>query len=345
VSLSGVDLSYHDYPYELIFKGAYEDVPLYQRIIKLFWLTWTTKADFVVIAGYDKMEYWAQMLALVIRGKRRGVFCDSTALDRSYSMIKYILKRIYFNKCDLIFCYGERSRQYIIAHGVGHGKIIIRCQAAALSHDYYGLDIISCRASQISKNPQILYVGRLSQEKNLTVLLDAFARCRQRHPLATLRFVGDGPDRQSLEAKVRDSGLADAVLFVGSKNQDVLANEYFSSTCLVLPSLSEPWGLVVNEALSYGCPVVVSRNCGCVPELVIDSLTGFVFDPTDAEELSEKLDLVLAEFTDTTAVARACLGRISAFTPKAAAEQILTGCVDAIQRGAGFEVAGWKEIE
>ncbi|MFY0104327.1 glycosyltransferase, partial [Acinetobacter baumannii] len=61
------------------------------------------------------------------------------------------------------------------------------------------------------------------------------------------------------------------------------------ATALILPSLREPWGLVVNEALAFGCPVVVSDLCGCVPELVLPRVSGVVFDPHDVPGLAARL--------------------------------------------------------
>jgi glycosyltransferase involved in cell wall biosynthesis len=100
-----------------------------------------------------------------------------------------------------------------------------------------------------------------------------------------------------------------------------------ASTALVLPSHSEPWGLVVNESLSFGCPVVVSNACGCVPDLVINGVTGYWFDAGDVGALVAALKAVTRLAADRAGVARKCLEVISVFTPERAAAQILDGCV------------------
>ena len=84
---------------------------------------------------------------------------------------------------------------------------------------------------------------------------------------ATLNLVGAGPQRAELEARAEALGLGTAVRFAGAMEPEQLALTYAGATCMILPGSSEPWELVVNEALSYGCPAIVSDRCGCFPEL------------------------------------------------------------------------------
>jgi glycosyltransferase involved in cell wall biosynthesis len=93
-----------------------------------------------------------------------------------------------------------------------------------------------------------------------------------------------------------------------------------------LPSFSEPWGLVVNEALNHGCPAVVSDNCGCVPELVIDGVTGYAFRSGDLASLRRAMLSALEAFADTRATATQCMNVIQRFDPPNAAANIARGC-------------------
>jgi glycosyltransferase involved in cell wall biosynthesis len=139
--------------------------------------------------------------------------------------------------------------------------------------------------------------------------------------------VGAGPLRADLMARVSELKLEDAVSFLGAKNITEIGELFVASTALVLPSRSEPWGLVVNEALSYGCPAVVSNVCGCVPDLVIDGVTGYSFEMGNIEALSRAmLSTIEIVAADRVAVAKQCLAVISEYTPNRAASQILDGC-------------------
>ncbi|MGY4330322.1 glycosyltransferase involved in cell wall biosynthesis [Bradyrhizobium sp. LB7.2] len=82
----------------------------------------------------------------------------------------------------------------------------------------------------------------------------------------------------------------------------------------------------MNEALSYGCPAIVSHRCGCTPELISEGTTGFAFQWGDIGQLAEKMNAVTEVFSDVVATARACLDRIAPYNPDAAAKAILEGC-------------------
>jgi len=275
--LAGVDLRYHNYPFQLLYKGAYSAIPKLPLAWRLFRQVLASKAQLVLIPGYHLPEYWAMLLAAILRGKKRAVFCDSTIHDHRQGWVKGLLKRFFFGRMDGFFAYGERSSEYLQAYGCDPSKIHVRCQAAAMPIGFDFDDALKRRlASAPDKaNPRFLYVGRLAPEKGLFPLLQAFHSVRRRIPGATLTLIGSGPLRQELQDEVQRLNVQ-GVIFAGSKGLDDMVHDYASATCLVLPSLSEPWGLVVNEALSCGCPVVVSDHCGCIPELVENTPTGLV---------------------------------------------------------------------
>jgi glycosyltransferase involved in cell wall biosynthesis len=106
---------------------------------------------------------------------------------------------------------------------------------------------------------------------------------------------------------------------------DALYDEYARATCLVLSSVSEPWGLVVNDALSYGCSVVVSDNCGCAPELVLEGRTGCRFATSDGSNLRTKLGMAIAPSLSTEATVQRCIQLMRGFTPTTAAAAIING--------------------
>lgn len=326
--LSSIDISYHKYIYEILFRSSYENIPKKSLIYSTTSAILKSKADLILLPGYHQIEYWSMLLVCIILGKKRAVFCDSTIHDRPRHWLKSIAKRIFFSLCDGYFGYGERSREYLLSHGAKPERIFHRCQAAALPHDYTP---VRARAERLlnailAPRPRYLYVGRLSPEKGLDTLLTAFKTVLGTYPKAELVLVGSGPLRTELGNMVDQLGISANVSFTGGLPIETIVNEYAKATCLILPSRSEPWGLVVNEALSYGCPVVVSHVCGCVPELVIDGVTGFSYRNDEPEQLANCMLKLTAEFNDVAAVADRCMNLIANFSPEHAAQQILYGC-------------------
>jgi glycosyltransferase involved in cell wall biosynthesis len=97
------------------------------------------------------------------------------------------------------------------------------------------------------------------------------------------------------------------------------------SNVLVLPSTSEPWGLVVNEAMACGLPVIVSDRCGCVADLIDDGKTGFVVDPAHPDQLTYHLRQFMDGQVDVAKLSQAAKERIAHYSPAAVAREMLAG--------------------
>jgi glycosyltransferase involved in cell wall biosynthesis len=329
VGLGSIDLSYHRYPYRLLFPGAINEISASRMIVALVRDLWRHPTELVVLPGYHLAGYWAMLIACLFLRRKRAVFCDATAYDQARGgirgAVKEFAKRVFFRRCDGVFCYGQRSKEYIEGYGVDPAKITFPCQAAALPHDYDPVSVhrfYRTMTGDYANPPRFIYIGRLAKEKGLVDAFVAFKAILGRFPDAHLDLYGSGPIREELTAKTRELGIAAATTFHGSKDLAEIAPQLLRSTALVLPSYSEPWGLVVNEALSYGCPVLVSNRCGCVPELVIEGVTGYSFEAA----LTAAMEAVIGLNADRRRVAEQCIGTIAIYTPDRAASQILGGC-------------------
>lgn len=350
LGFSEVDYSAHQYPMRQLFKGCYEDVPRWKMTWRLVGEVLRSDSRVVVLPGYHLPEFWAMLFACIVTGKRRAVFCDSTGRDRPRRLLTSLPKRLFFALCQGYFGFGERSREYLESLGARRDRIFIPCQAAALPAGYTPEQALARRllarapktaaphaadapdaAAPDPQAPVFLYVGRLSEEKGLDTLLEAFASLLPSMPSATLRVAGSGPMDERLRERIGALRLDGAVMLLGSVNGAALEAEYDRASCLVLPSYSEPWGLVVNEALAHGCPVVVSDNCGCVPELVRKGETGLVVPPRDVPALAAALDQAVRLFADTRATALRCIELIRRFDPAAAATHIDRGCASLLR--------------
>jgi spore coat protein SA len=197
-------------------------------------------------------------------------------------------------------------------------------------------------------DPTVLFVGRLTPEKGVHVLLDAFARVLERHPNARLKVIGpeaetpreylvDLPGSEDLShllafygrgylAQLKDRLPPEAaarVEFVGSVPHDALAAHYASAAFLVNPSFSEAFGMSLVEAMTFGLPVVASA-VGGMREIVVEGRTGFLVPPGDVEALAGAMDTLLARAELRTAMGRAGAARANAtYTWEAVADRLV----------------------
>jgi glycosyltransferase involved in cell wall biosynthesis len=163
------------------------------------------------------------------------------------------------------------------------------------------------KRSELERSLGLLFVGNLVPTKNLPMLLRSYARVRSDIGMP-LTIVGDGPLRASLAASAASLGVADSVRFLGVQGRRQVADLMARAAALVLPSLSEGWGVVVAEALASGTPVVASR-VGGVPEILASDDGGILVPPADEDALAAALIEIAARRPDPAAVAAASRAR------------------------------------
>ncbi len=142
--------------------------------------------------------------------------------------------------------------------------------------------------------PVVLFASKLQSRKHADHLIRAVAHLKQRHNLAcSLLLAGEGEEREHLQRLASEHELCPYVRFLGFRNQSELPALFALARCFVLPSRHEPWGLIVNEAMAAGCPVVVSSDVGAAADLVVEGTTGYTYPAGDVEALADALAKIL----------------------------------------------------
>jgi glycosyltransferase involved in cell wall biosynthesis len=136
--------------------------------------------------------------------------------------------------------------------------------------------------------PEVVFVGQLVYRKGIDTLLEAFSTVLALFPNLKLIVIGTGPDEKTLLAQAEKKGILASVEFVGAVPSSMVLERIARALLLVLPSRWDGWGLVVNEALSVGVPVVVSDHCGA-SDLIKHGQNGYIFTSENSEELAEIL--------------------------------------------------------
>jgi glycosyltransferase involved in cell wall biosynthesis len=133
----------------------------------------------------------------------------------------------------------------------------------------------------------LLYVGRLAWEKGADVLIESVRRISPTRPDIGLLIVGDGVEREALQEQAHHMPQ---VFFLGFRDWNQLPKFYAAADLLVVPSRYDQWGLVVNEAMASGLPVLATRKVGAVQDLILEGQTGFVAPENDADALASAID-------------------------------------------------------
>lgn len=287
------DTIVYDYPYKVLFERSLDQVSFAERRKALFRVFNEYRPDVLNITGYFD---WAQVLLMFYaraKGVKVVISSESSSADHNRSGWKEAIKKVIVGRANAFFCFGKTSAEYLESLGVAKSAIKVR-NAAVIDEQVVRQRYDEAKkefnviAKSVSK--KFVYVGRLAPEKNLDTLIRAFANAvKQTGADWQLLFVGGGPEKENLEKLVAGSGIAGKVIFAGGFPWYQVPRWLAQSDVLVLPSKSEPWGLVVNEAMVCGMPVIVSDTCGCAGDLVCNGANGFAFDHKQQADLEKHL--------------------------------------------------------
>jgi glycosyltransferase involved in cell wall biosynthesis len=259
--------------------------------------------EVILCGGYSYVASWQ---ALRWAQRRRVPFLlwsESNLQDlrRSYVPTEF-LKNQFLQRCSGFVVPGRSALEYIRGHGVKESSIFIAPNA--VDNELFGRAAESARRNQSAlrkelalPNRYFLFVGRLVREKGVFELLSAHSSLSQQvRKEIGLVFVGDGDSRSLLE-KEANSISAGTIRFTGFAQREQLGAYYGLADVFVLPTYTDTWGMVVNEAMACALPVIVSRAAGCAADLVRENWNGQLVTPKDVRSLASAMSL-LAEQTE-----------------------------------------------
>lgn len=272
----------------------------------------------IIDSPADPVQYrlgrWAQ---------RRGILVftrwAATWLDHPRVRWKEFLKGFIYRGWDGYLVTGIRAADYLASFGVSSEQIF----SCGNPVDGNAIETISQEIIVSGRSTDLFFAGRFLRLKNLVPFLRAFSRYRREGGELGLRLAGFG----ETESEVRSvAATIPDVELIGHLQFSDLVREYLSCAALVLPSYSENWGLVVNEAMHAGAPVLASTHVGCVPELVHEGTTGLLFDPLSEDSMVDVLHRFEAmSDSDRQAMSRTCHSEILEQTPDAWAARVAQG--------------------
>ena len=309
------------------------------------------KFDFFIVHGWNNRSCWQAFRACWRTGTPLAVRSDSqlpqgrmTAVQLLKQGVKRLVYRHFIRRFDLCLPYGQRSAEYFRHYGARQVAIAPHF----VDNDYFARQVAlhAPRRGEFRRRWGIpadaccfLFCGKFIAQKRPMDILHALKMLLvrpghqqdaepSRLPVADavtrpiyLLMVGDGALRRDCEHFATLHQLP--VSFAGFLNQGEIVAAYAAVDCLVLSSESETWGLVVNEAMAGGLPVIVSDACGCVQDLIKDGVTGSVYPAGETASLA----WVMANFAGNLHLARqlsiSAIALIDRFTASVGAEIIL----------------------
>lgn len=297
--------------------------------------------DCVMIQGYSPMGFYLKAL-LLARWLRLPVFIRSEATDAALSrhvarkLARHLSLRLLYSQIHLFLAIGQHASCHYRRKGIPPEKII--WSPYCIDSDWLEQQVQTWLPRRESVRRELgftpeqtvfLFCGKLIAEKAPLIIAEAFQHLRNHDsPRPGLIIVGDGALRPSF-AEALQATPEIATFWAGFQNQSQLGQFYCAADCLILPSQGETWGLVVNEALQYGMPAIVSDRVGCHPDLIVEGQTGFVFPKGNAAALaacmSKARDLLRHE---RPAVYAACREKAQSY----AIDRAVAGIYEAIDR-------------
>jgi glycosyltransferase involved in cell wall biosynthesis len=242
--------------------------------------------------------------------------------------------RTFMRSADAWLVYGTRHVRDAIELGADPDRTVI-APITALAPE----PPVEANPPAAGEERRYLFVGRLIERKGIDVLLDAFRRVEG----GELLIVGDGPQRETVEsAAARDPRIR----LLGHRDGDALANAYRDAHFLMVPSLYEPWGLVVHEGLAYGLPVITTDQVGAADDLIESGVNGYVVTAGSTQALAGAMRRAAKWAPEQwERAARRSDGLLATCSIDRGVDGFIRGCSLAVEHRRGRRSGDYRETE
>jgi len=260
----------------------------------------------VFIPGWSSKVAFIALSWCVRNGVPAVAMSESTEWDEARVAWKEWVKRRIVGLCSAALVGGRPHKDYMVKLGMPAERVFTGYDA--VDNDYFAGKAGEARRAKCEMRGKFglpenyfLASARFIEKKNLPRLIEAYALYRknsevrsQKSEVSTpasapwsLVLLGDGGLRSELCRLITEHALQDFVLLPGFKQYPDLPAYYGLANAFIHASTTEQWGLVVNEAMASGLPVLVSNRCGCAADLVKEGVNGFTFDPFNVEQMAQ----------------------------------------------------------
>jgi glycosyltransferase involved in cell wall biosynthesis len=250
------------------------------------------KPFLVITEGFGFPTIFSWLYTSIFHKKLIIFSAETHHTAKYYSSFRHLLRRFMVRQSHGFIAKGTLAKEYLISLQVSQEKIFLTHYS--IDPELFGLSLNKIGEKQKSrkKKTRILYVGRLTKLKGVDLLIRAYKEVKKKYPNIELCLVGDGSDEDEFKKLAEGT---DDISFEGYKQYDQLLPYYLDSDLFVLPTLKDVWGLVVNEAMMCGMPILCSQYAGCCQDLIKEGENGLIVDPENLEELSQGICQLLSK--------------------------------------------------
>lgn len=342
------------YPYEVLQAPTWDHWPWAWKRVAEEWLR-RGKPDAVWVHGWGTAFALGALMAahacgvpIFLRGETHLRCLKPWFLWRWLHWA--VFSRV-FTQVDQFLAIGSANREFYRSYGVAEDRISLvpyvtdnrhfqaACQAAVAGRETFRQSLGIKKGRSV-----LLFIGRLSWEKNLTVLIEAVRLLQQELPLESrpiLLIGGEGPLSKEIRAQAAERA-GDDIRFLGFVPQSRLPALFDVSDALVLPSRIEPWGVVVNEAMNAGLPLILSDRVGSGDDLLRHGENGMVFETMSPRSLADAIRRVTGDPAFAAQAGQASLRRVNGWSTKLNVEGLREAMQKVERRRGGALASSWR---
>ena len=280
-----------------LFPGqSYDSLPRLARL-RAQWRA-LRKCDWVLVGiGYNEPDVIALSWLLRLSGVKGVMLTESKADDFPRSAGTELAKSLILRAYAAAIVGGARQAAYVRSLGFARRTVLPGYDGVSLERiRAQGGGVLAPDGAAFEDRP-FIYVGRFVAKKNLIELIEGYARYRELAGPAARRLVlaGSGPEEAAMRARIDLLGLGDAIEFPGFLTAEQVSGRLAGALALVLVSREEQWGLVVNEALAFGLPAIVSIPVGSRDALVRNLVNGYLVECGSTEGIAAAMQALAAD--------------------------------------------------
>jgi len=277
--------------------------------------------DVILCGGYNYVASWQALFWARVHKVPFFLWSESNVQDlrRGHALVEF-LKGEFLRKCSGFVVPGRSALEYLRVHKVEEDAVFVAPNA--VDNDFFAGAAAVARQNAATRRREFslperyfLFVGRLVREKGVFELLSGYAKLDESmRQQVGLVFVGDGAIRPELE--LRAASISPGVIrFAGFAQREQLAIYYALAEMVILPTYTDTWGLVVNEAMACGLPVIVSQVAGCAADLVRENWNGLLVAPRDVSSLTSAMRSLADQSHVRAAMGANSMQHISRYSP------------------------------